>query len=397
MVMTHMIAALRRRDLQGFRSTIPHIARLGRVWARHGLRALTIAVMLTELAGCAWLTSPPARRFADSPVAPGSLAGWSADRLDSLASAVARQCGLQRPPHPWSGLCPEFERARRTDLKAWLEQRFDAWPMLGQGERVQGLVTGYYEPILTGSRQRESDRQAPLYRPPRDLVRLDGGQRARAVNGRQEPYFTRAQIETGQPLQGQELLWIDDPIEVFFLHVQGSGRVRLRDGSVVRVAFADTNGQVYVPIGRVMRERGLLPTDGVNAPAIKAWLRSNPAEAPEILRSNPRYVFFREQAEGTPDVGPNGSLGVPLTPMRSIAADPKMIPPGALLFLATRHPADRQPLERIVISQDTGAAIVGPIRADLFWGNDAEAELNAGLMQEPGRFWLMWPKGLALP
>lgn len=269
--------------------------------------------------------------------------------------------------------------------------------MLGREARVEGLVTGYYEPILTGSLVREHDRQVPVYGRPPDLLRLDGDRRARMVDGRQTAYYTRAEIETGQILRGQELLWIDDPVEAFFLQVQGSGRVRLRDGRMMRVAFVDTNGHAYVPIGRVMRERGLLPADGVNAPAIKAWLRANPQAAAEIMQANPRYVFFRLLPDSQPERGPTGSLNVPLTPMRSIASDPRIIPPGALVYLSTRHPGTGGALDRVVVSQDTGAAIVGPIRADLFWGNGAQAELNAGLMQSPGRFWLLWPKGLPLP
>ena len=211
------------------------------------------------------------------------------------------------------------------------------------------------------------------------------------------PYYSRAEIENRGVLKGQELLWLDDPVDAFFLHVQGSGRVRLRDGSTVRMAFSDTNGLAYRPIGRVMRDRGILPADGVNAPAIKAWLRANPQSASEIMQTNARYVFFREQAEGSVDAGPAGSLTVPLTPMRSIATDPRVIPPGSLVFMQTTHPSDGMPLQRLTASQDTGVAIVGPMRADLFWGNGADAEKNAGLMQSRGRLWLLWPNDQETP
>ena len=348
--------------------------------------------------------------LADTPLAVETLPGWSEDDLVGVESALERQCELLAQPGPWPRLCIEFRAQRGPDLKAWIASRFKAWPVLGADNNDLGLITGYYEPILTGSRVRENDSQAPVYKRPNDLLRIEipnaqdpaagaasSRMRGRLVQDRVLPYYSRAEIETRGVLKGQELLWLDDPVDAFFLHVQGSGRVRLRDGTTVRVAFSDTNGLPYRPIGRVMRDRGLLPADGVNAPAIKAWLRANPQSAAEIMQTNARYVFFREQAEGAIDVGPAGSLTVPLTPMRSIASDPRVIPPGSLVFMQSAHPSTGQPLQRLTVSQDTGVAIVGPLRADLFWGNGADAEKNAGLMQSRGRLWLLWPNDQETP
>jgi len=253
-----------------------------------------------------------------------------------------------------------------------------------------GLITGYHEPVLTGSLARETAGQVPLYRPPPDLQR-DGAARHRLAGGQRQPYPARAEIENRRLLAGHELVWLDDPVEAFFLQIQGSGRVRLRDGTTLRVGFADHNGHPYHAIGRELVARGALQPGAVDAPAIKAWLRTNPGQAPAVMHSNPRYIFFRKLS-APPDAGPPGSLGVALTPLRSVATDPGFVPPGALLYLETRYPDDHRPLARAVVSQDRGAAIVGGVRADLFLGADQEAERLAGLMKEPGRLWLLRPR-----
>jgi membrane-bound lytic murein transglycosylase A len=202
---------------------------------------------------------------------------------------------------------------------------------------------------------------------------------------------SRTRIETTALLAGGELVWLDDPVEAFFLQVQGSGRVRLRDGRVMRVGYAGDNGLAYRAIGSVLVARGAMQAAEVDAGRIKAWLRANPGEAAAVMRSNPRYIFFRELPPAPAGLGPPGSLGVPLTPMRSVAVDPKRVPPGSLLWLDTTDPLDGAPLQRMVVAQDTGAAIVGTVRADLFWGAGERAERGAGLMKQPGRLWLLEP------
>ena len=357
----------------------------------------TLALAALCLAGCA--TAQPA------PQTPDGLPGWSDDTLAGLHRALARQCALPRPPEPWPALCAGLPPA--DALKGWLGANFTAWPV-ERGDGAAGLLTGYYEPVVSGSRVRERPGQAPLYRPPPDLVRGADGARMRARPGDAAaggaafspralaPYPTRAQIETGRLLEGRELVWLDDPVEAFFLHVQGSGRVRLRDGSMMRVGFADHNGQPYFAIGRELVAREALPAGAVHADAIKAWLRAHPEEAAAVMRRNPRYVFFRELPGGGED-GPPGALGVALTPMRSVATDPGHVPPGALLFIDSTRPDDGTPLRQVVVSQDRGAAITGAARADLFWGSGDEARPRARRAQQPKRMWLLWPKGLPRP
>ncbi len=274
-------------------------------------------------------------------------------------------------------LCEEF-RAQRVQLRAWLERRFLARPLAGADAATEGLITGYFEAELVGSRRRMSARQVPLYRRPPPALIAD------------RP--TRARIESSSLLAGHELAWIDDPVEAFFLQIQGSGRIRLHEGGTMRVGYAGDNGRPYLAIGRVLIERGAIPASEVDAASIKAWLRANPAQARSVMHANARYIFFRELPTVPDDVGPPGSLGVALTPMRSVAVDPSRVPRGALLYVDTTHPVDGGALQRVVVAQDTGAAIVGTVRADLFWGHGAEAERAAGLMKQRGRLWLLVPR-----
>lgn len=310
------------------------------------------------------------------PSSPTRLPGWHDDDLAGLRPAIDAQCALRRPPAPWPTLCAEL-RSLDAPLGEWIARRFRARPLLGDDGRAQGLITGYHEPELTGSRARESAGQVPLYRRPADAVL------------RERP--SRARIETEGLLAGSELVWLDDPVEAFFLQVQGSGRVRLRDGSVLRVGYAGDNGQAYRAIGAVLVAKGAFTAAEVDADRIKAWLRANPGEATAVMRANPRYIFFRELPPAPAEAGPPGSLAVPLTPMRSVAVDPKRVPAGALLWLDTTDPLDGAPLRRLVVAQDTGAAIVGGVRADLFWGTGSRAGRGAALMKQPGRLWLLEP------
>lgn len=319
-------------------------------------------------------------------VAVRQLPGWTQDRLDGLRAALARQCALRAPPEPWPRLCREMPPD--AELRAWIERRFVAWPLADEKGRREGLITGYHEPLLTGSLERENSRQVPLYAPPPAVKSIS--QSAANPSSRVQRWHSRAEIESGQ-IEGLEpIAFIDDPVEAFFLHVQGSARVRLRDGSWLRVGYAGHNGHTYRAIGRVLIERGALSREEATAPGIKAWLRANPASATEVMQSNPRYVFFTRLGIASAD-GPLGSLGVPLTPGRSIATDRSRIPPGALMFLDGIDPLTHRPMRRAVVSQDTGGAILGTVRADVFWGAGDEAERRAGLMRENGRLWLLWP------
>jgi membrane-bound lytic murein transglycosylase A len=364
----------------------------------------------------------PAAAVPVRPVAPDALPGWQDDTLDGLAIAIVRQCAMRTPPAPWTGLCAEFAALPRPAadappagevLRAWIAQRFDAWPLRDARGGTEGLITGYYEPLLTGSRRRESTTQTPLYARPPDLLTIDlagveprlAGMRLRGrLQGqRVVPYHSRGDIETARPLTGQELVWVDDPVDAFFLEIQGSGRVRLRDGTTLRVGYADQNGHPYRAIGRTLIERGALRAEEVSAPAIRRWLRDNPGEAASVMRTNPSVVFFREldppppPRAGEPEAGPPGSLGVPLTGMRSIAVDRSVVPLASLVWIDTAHPLEGTPLRRAMAAQDTGGAITGSIRADFFWGFGDVAERAAGEMRARGRLWLLWPRGETPP
>lgn len=347
----------------------------------------------TEAVDARAVTAPSANTAKHAPLPVATLPGWEEDDLHGLHEALARQCATAQAPLRWPSLCTQLPAAK--NLAGWIAEHFDAWPLIGANGAHDGLLTGYYEPILAGTRERLRADQAPLYARPADLVALTDGSRGRLRNGQPAgPYPTRAQIENDGLPGGKVLLWLDDPIEAFFLQVQGSGRVRLSDGSIVRVGFADHNGHAYHSIGRELIERGALAAKEVDAASIRTWLQAHPAQAREIMQTNPRYIFFRElPAPTASNAGPPGSLGVALEPMRSVATDPAFVPPGALLFIDSSHPESAAPLRRLVVSQDRGAAIVGAVRADLFWGSGAEAGRVAGRARQSMRMWLLWPKG----
>lgn len=268
------------------------------------------------------------------------------------------------------------------------------------GDDDQGLFTGYYEAELNGSWQRKPPFTVPLYAPPGDMITADlqlfdpelAGRRiiGRIADGQLVPYHTRAEIEAGA-LAGRnlELLWVDDPIDAFFLQIQGSGRVRMADGNAVRVGYAGKNGQPYVAIGRPLIERDAIPKEQMSMQAIRRWLADHPGERDEIMNLNPSYVFFR-RIEGD---GPIGAQGVVLTPGRSLAVDTSLLPLGAPIWLDTTEPLSPEtPLRRLVIAQDTGGAIKGAIRGDLFWGHGGDAAAKAGAMKQRGRYYLLLPR-----
>jgi membrane-bound lytic murein transglycosylase A len=245
---------------------------------------------------------------------------------------------------------------------------------------------------------------------PDDLLTVDLGElypelKDKRVRGRLDgkrvvPYWPRADIESGKaPVTGKELVFVDDPLEAFFLQIQGSGRVQLAEGGIMRVGYADQNGHPFRSIARVLIERGALSSNGASMQAIKLWARQHPEELPALLDENPSYVFFREI---TPEPaalvdGPIGTLGVPLAAARAIAIDPRSIPLGAPVFLSTTRPLSSEPLNRLVLAQDTGGAIRGPLRVDFFWGFGEPAAREAGRMKQDGRLWVLWPKDAPLP
>ncbi len=379
--------------------------------SRH-LASLLLPLLLTA---CDWFAPeppppPPAEPGIGKAVPWTALPGWERDRLVEAWPAVLAQCPrmVRKGESPWRALC---DAARRVDgdseaaIRAFLMQWFEPHVVAGRGGDTEGLITGYYQPILHGSRTRSEKYRYPLYRRPDSLLRIELDAlfpelKGKRVRGRLEghrvvPYFDRAAIDGEQrPLEGHELLWLDDPWDGFFLQIQGSGKVRLDDGSVVGVSYADQNGHPYVSIGRKLAEWGELPLEQVSMFAIRRWLDANPDKAQKLLNENPSYVFFtlRENA----DENPRGSLNVPLTDLRSIAVDRRVIPLGSLVWLDTLYP-DGRPLQRLMLAQDTGGAIKGHVRADVFFGTGDEAERLASSMKHPGRLYLLMPKTAPAP
>jgi membrane-bound lytic murein transglycosylase A len=221
--------------------------------------------------------------------------------------------------------------------------------------------------------------------------------RGRLQGNKVVPYYSRADIVSREKeFADRVLFWVDDAIELFFLQIQGSGRIKLPDGKLIRVGYADQNGHPYQSIGRVLIERGDLTSEQASMQGIQAWARANPERLNELLNANPSYVFFRElPSNGRSEDGPVGAMGVPLTRERSIAVDPANVPLGAPVFLATTRPNSSLPLQRLVLAQDTGGAIRGVVRADFFWGFGSEAGAQAGKMKQQGQMWVLLPPGIS--
>ncbi len=354
---------------------------------------------------------PPPRVDTYAPVAFSDIPGWTDGEQAAAWSALVASCQALRFREAWRAACADAAATPVTDdasARRLLESSFVAWRLANPDGRTEGLVTGYYEPLLRGSRVKQPPFVYPLYAPPDDLLTVDLSAvnpdlrnlrlRGRLQGRKVVPYWSRAEIESGAaPVAGKELVWVDDPIEAFFLQIQGSGRVRLTNGEIVRLGYADQNGHPYQSIGRTLVERGELLPGEASMQAIQAWAASHTDRLPELLNQNPSYVFFRELALPDPAAGPLGALGVPLTPQRSIAVDPRYVPLGAPVFIATTWPSSDLPLNRLVIAQDTGGAIRGPVRADYFWGFGPDAGALAGRMRQPGALWVLLPAGMKPP
>jgi len=333
------------------------------------------------------------------------LPGWRDDDVTAAWNALIASCGALRLQTAWHATCNEAQTFRNLNdsaVRGFFETHFSPYQLLQVDGATEGLATGYYEPLLRGSRVPTTRYRYPIYGVPDDLVSIDlpafgieargSGMRGRLEGRRIQPYYDRARIESAAlPLRGKEIAWVDDPVELFFLQVQGSGRIELEDGGVMRVGFAEHNGHPYRSIGRLLIDRGELTLDRASMQGIKAWARRNPAKLREVLDHNPRYIFFRElPAELS---GPLGALGVPLTARRSIAVDPRFVPLGAPVFLATTWPLSDRPLNQLMLAQDTGSAIRGAVRADFFWGYGDAAGHEAGRMKQKLRMWLLLPHG----
>ena len=320
------------------------------------------------------------------------LPGWNSDRPSELWPALLRGC--DKPAPGWAALCAQARSAVASGnsfsddaTRAWLEKRLQPYRVEALDGAAEGLITGYFEPLLDASRTPRNGFRHAIHTPPGDLAN-------------RSPYWSRQQLESlpaaQASLRGRELAYLGDPLDALLLQVQGSGRLNLvqPDGSrrLVRVAYAAHNDQPYQSVGRWLIDQGELRAGEASWPAIRQWARQNPRRVNEMLWANPRVVFFREEPLPDPQVGPRGAQAVPLTPQRSVAVDPLSVPYGTPLWLDTTEPLSNTPLRRVVMAQDTGGAIVGAVRADYFWGWGDEAEAQAGRMKQGLRMWALWPK-----
>lgn len=333
------------------------------------------------------------------------LPGWHDDDVRQTWPAFMGSCAVLIRRTEWKQVCDAARTVNANDAAAvrhFFEQRFLPYKMVADDGNDRGLVTGYYEPLLQGSRRQQGIFQTPLHGVPPDLVtinpatapaELKGYTKGRRVGTKIVPYWSRAELFGAGLLKGREIVWVDDPVEAFFLQVQGSGRVHLAEtNETIRLAYADQNGHSYKSIGRYLVDKGEMTLSQASAQSIKKWLRDNPARERELFDANPRYVFFREEKLTDPSIGPRGALNVPLTGERSIAIDPGMVPLGAPVFLATTQPNSNLPLQKLVMAQDTGYAIRGAVRADFFWGYGYEAGDRAGSMKQQGQVWVLLPR-----
>jgi membrane-bound lytic murein transglycosylase A len=398
------------------------------------MRSLFRCFLLPALLGLAACAPPPAppvlppppATFAPPPVVPAlpppplkvpvleavpweMVEGWPGDDPGAALIAFRQSCrAIGRKP-VWEQVCAEAGRIDPIDeaaVRAFFTDCFIPYRTSRPDGKESGLITGYYVPDLAGSRTPSERFAWPLYGVPDDLLIIDLRSvypdlanyrlRGRLVGRRVVPYWDRAEIDGEQaPLKGRELFWVEDPVELFFLHIQGSGRVTLENGERVMAHYADQNGYPFRSIGKLLIERGEMTRDQMSMQAIRAWARSHPEETRSLLAENPSYVFFSELAAD--DRPPPGALGVRLTAERSLAVDPRTIPLGAPVFLATTRPSSTVPLQRLMVAQDTGGAIKGEVRADFFWGmGDAAGEL-AGRMKQQGRLWVLYPVGAVPP
>lgn len=386
------------------------------------MRRLAVAALaVLALAGCPQSPPQPEPERRQEPAADGltlaparfaDLPGWAEDRPAEALPPLLRSCAvLLRQPADrpmgrsgttagqWQAPCAAAAAVPAGDngaARRYFETWFEPW-RAAAGNQPEGLFTGYYEAELRAAPRPDGRFAHPIHGRPADLVTVDlkpfdiGKTETlvgRLDGARLVPYLRRAEIERGAlGERAPVLLWADDPVDVLLLHIQGSGRVTLPDGTLRRVGFAASNGHRFVGIGKTLIERGKLPRDQATMPAVVAWLKANPAEAAALVAENPRYIFFR-LLDGE---GPLGAQGVALTPGRSLAVDPDHIPLGAPLWLDAKDP-DGLPLRRLMLAQDTGAAIKGPVRGDFFWGSGAAAFDKAGRMKSRGGYWLLLPK-----
>ncbi|MEE2661945.1 MAG: MltA domain-containing protein [Pseudomonadota bacterium] len=336
------------------------------------------------------------------------LRHWASDQHKAALKAFLRSCPVVENRGVaqfgtlqfWRQSCSEARRiigATSTEARKFFERHYRPHAVMGP-DGINGLITGYYEPELRGSRIPDREFPVPLHIRPPDLVSVNlglfrKGLKGKRINGRVVqgsliPYHDRSTIEQGV-LRGKnlELVWVDSLSDAFFLHIQGSGRIRLRNGETMRIGYSGTNGHLYKAIGRELIRRGIISKQKISMQSIQRWIDKHPKKGIELMRTNKSYIFFRELK----GIGPIGSQGVPLTPERSLAIDTRLLPLGLPVWLDTTLP-NSKPYRRLMIAQDTGGAIRGAVRADIFWGAGTRAKHIAGRMKSRGRYWVLVPR-----
>jgi len=359
------------------------------------------------------------------PVTYAALPGWEQDDMALVWKAFINNCkGLMRPisgglvlparaaPVVWQPVCKAAQEAAidtsdAVAIRDFLEVHLQPWRVADDaGKPAQNTVTGYYEPLITGARQQGPQAQWPLYQTPEDLLTIDLGAvypelagkrvRGKLAGKRVIPYDTRAEIAENSDRRPPVIVWADDPVEAFFLQIQGSGRVELPNGKMIRLAYDDHNGHGYRSIGQWLIDQGELSASQASMQNIKRWAQEHPERVQTLLNVNPAMVFFKEEAIIDKTLGPRGAYGIPLIEERAIAVDPDYVPLGSPVFLVSNFP-DGKPLRRLTLAQDTGAAIKGAARADYYWGFGTQAGTQAGRMKQAGSMWILWPREAGKP
>jgi len=383
---------------------------------------LLVVFLLLVLAACVGTTPPKEEQpppIKEAPLAEkvepllavswSEVEGWTHQGPAAALEAFRKSCRAIGKRERWQQVCEaatQVEPGDEQSARQYFEHYFQPFQVRNEDGSVTGTITGYYGPELPGSRVPTERFKYPIYGQPSDLLIVDLDEiypelsryrlRGRVVGNRVVPYYERGEIDNGNtPLAGDEIFWVDDPVELFFLHIQGSGRIRLPDGEKVMVSYANQNGRPYQSVGKLLLERNIMTRDQMSMQNIRHWVEENPEAGKQLLAENPSYVFFRELSADFKS--PPGALGVALTAERSLAVDPHIIPLGAPVYLATTWPGSDEPLDRLMVAQDTGGAIKGPVRADFFWGMGDDAGKIAGRMRQNGRLWVLLPKESAVP
>ncbi|MBL0121257.1 MAG: MltA domain-containing protein [Betaproteobacteria bacterium] len=339
-----------------------------------------------------------------------ALPRFNTDNPTDALGAFLQSCAVLKAKTEWQAACnraqslsiPLAANAKTDAILQFFRESFDPFRVVNADESETGLVTGYYEPLVHGSRVQTAVYKYPVYASPQDLITIDLSDvypdlkfrrlRGRLVGNKLVPYLERSEISAdSSPLKGLEIAYVDNAVELFFLEIQGSGQIQLTDGSRLRVGYANQNGHPFRSLAGLLIRRGEIKAERASMQGIKEWARRHPARVQQFMNANPSFVFFKELPGDLS--GPIGTLGVPLTAERSIAIDPRVIPLGVPVFLSTTFPGTRQELNRLMVAQDTGGAINGAVRADFYWGFGDDAGAQAGKMKQQGKMWVLLPKG----